>query len=68
VYGTHPLAGQYTSKKEFRQATFARLEKLFDGGVPLFTRIVLVNGDCAEVKLYSRETALSGPSFNNEYC
>lgn len=68
VLGTHPLAGQYTSKREFRNATFARLSKLFDGGLPLFTRSVLVDGDQAAVELYSHATTRGGLPFNNEYC
>lgn len=68
VLGTHPLAGRYTSKQEFRNATFTRLAQLFDGGLPLFTRSVLVDGDRAAVELYSRVTTRGGLPFNNEYC
>jgi ketosteroid isomerase-like protein len=32
VMGTHPLAGQYTSKADFIAATFAKLGKVLPGG------------------------------------
>ncbi len=68
VLGTHPLAGLYTSKHDFQEATFARLGKLFDGSLKLFTRQVLVDGDQAAVELFARATAKSGVQFNNDYC
>ena len=68
VLGTQPLAGEYHSKQEFQQATFARLAPLFEGHLKLFTRDVLVNGDRAAVELYTDTTAKSGLPFRNEYC
>ncbi len=68
VLGTQPLAGNYQSKSAFQQATFARLSPLFDGGLKLFTRNVLVDGDTAIVELYSQATTKSGIQFNNDYC
>ena len=68
VLGTHPLAGEYKSKREFREATFAKLTPLFPNGLRLYTREVLVAGDRAAVELYANATAKSGLRFNNEYC
>jgi hypothetical protein len=68
VLGTHPLAGRYNSKREFQEATFAKLSKFFDVPLKLFTRDVLVNGDKAAVELFTRATSKSGTVFNNEYC
>jgi hypothetical protein len=68
VLGTHPLAGEYRSKSEFQQATFERLGKLFEGGVKLYLRSVLLDGDRAAVELYSDATSKAGIEFKNEYC
>ncbi len=68
VLGTHPLAGHYTSKHDFQQATFTRLGRLFDDTLKLVTRQVLVEGDQAVVELFARATAKSGVQFNNDYC
>ena len=68
VLGTHPLAGCYTSKQEFQEATFAWLGKLFDTSLKLCTRQVLVDGDQAAVELFMRATTKRGMQFNNDYC
>ena len=68
VLGTHPLAGHYASKRDFQQATFTRLGKLFAETLKLSTRQVLVAGDWAAVELCARATAKSGVQFNNDYC
>lgn len=68
VLGTHPLAGHYTSKQAFRDATFERLGKLFDTPLKLHTRSVLLDGDRAAVELYARTTTKSDVAFNNDYC
>lgn len=68
VLGTHPLAGHYPSKRDFQEATFVRLGKLFDGSLKLFTRQVLVDGDQAAVELCVRATTKHGLPFNNDYC
>ncbi len=68
VMGTHSLAGEYKSKKEFREATFARLGKLFPQGLRLYTRGVLILGNRAAVELYANATSKDGVLFDNEYC
>jgi uncharacterized protein len=68
VLGTQPLAANYLSKHDFQQATFDRLTPLFDGGLKLFTRQVLVDGDTAIVELYTQATTKNGIQFNNDYC
>lgn len=46
VMGTHPLAGRYTSLKDFSDATFARLSKIMkDPGIRLKVRNVIGGGD-----------------------
>jgi uncharacterized protein len=68
MFGTHPLAGLYTSKHAFQEATFTRLGKLFDSPLKLFTRKVLVDGDQAAAELFIRATTKQGVQFNNDYC
>jgi ketosteroid isomerase-like protein len=68
VMGTHPMAGEYKSKKEFREATLEKLGKLFPEGLRLYTRDVFVSGDRAAVELYANATSNDGVRFNNEYC
>lgn len=68
VLGTHPLAGEYTSKASFQRGTFDRLAPHFAGRLKLYTRSLLVDGDTAVVELFSRATTKGGIPFNNEYC
>ncbi len=68
VLGTHPLAGRYDSKQAFREATFARLGRLFAEPLKLSVRQVIVAGDSAAVELCARATAKSGVRFDNDYC
>ena len=68
VEGTHPLAGRYTSKQDFRAHTFDRLNKILPGGVKLRVEKVLTDGDWAAVELRSDATAKTGMRFDNRYC
>jgi uncharacterized protein len=68
VEGTHPLAGRYRSKADFRAHTFARLNKILPGGTQLHVQNVLTDGDCAVVELRSHAVALNGMRFDNRYC
>jgi len=68
VMGTHPLAGRYRSKAEFRAATFARLAKVLPAGAQLKVTGVLIAGDVAVVELVSGATARNGMRFDNHYC
>jgi hypothetical protein len=70
VLGTHPLAGHYDSKKAFREATFAKLNPLFDEPLKLYTRSLTLDFDQNRVaaELYSKVTSKKGVPFNNEYC
>jgi len=66
--GTHPLAGHYRSKSEFRAHTFDKLNKVLPQGTQLNVEHALVSGDCAVVELRSLATARNGPGFDNRYC
>jgi ketosteroid isomerase-like protein len=68
VNGTHPLAGHYRSKKEFREHTFAKLSKVLPDGVQLHVQNTLISGDWAVVELRSLATAKNGLRFDNYYC
>lgn len=68
VMGTHPLAGHYTSKGAFLNATFNRLGEVKQDKVALKTTHVLVDGDTAAVELSTQSTARNGKPFNNQYC
>jgi len=68
VMGTHPLAGKYRSKADFRAATFARLNRVLREGVLLRVTHILVQGEWAVVELEALSTALNGEPFANRYC
>ena len=68
VTGTHPLAGEYHSKADFRAATFARLNTVLREGVLLRLTHVIVQGEWAVVELEALSTALNGEPFANRYC
>src|ERR1700722_9616429 len=53
VEGTHPLAGHYRSKRDFRAHTFEKLSKVLPQGTQLRVEHALVSGDCAVVELQS---------------
>jgi len=68
VEGTHPLAGHYRNKVEFRAHTFDKLNKILPHGTQLSVKHALVSGDCAVVELRSLATARNGLRFDNRYC
>jgi len=68
VMGTHPLAGHYLSKKDFREGTFARLGRVLTGGAQLHVEHLLIKGTEAIVELHSLATAKNGMRFDNRYC
>ena len=68
VMGTHPLAGTYTSKNEFVEHTFQRLNKILKEGVILKVKNIIIEGKTAVVELESLSTAINGTPFNNTYC
>jgi ketosteroid isomerase-like protein len=68
VMGTHPLAGQYSSKKAFIAGTFAKLGQVLPQGAQLHVENVIVQDDQAVVELHSLATAKNGMRFDNRYC
>lgn len=67
IMGTHPLAGRYSSKAEFREKT-SRLDRILVGGIVLKVEHTIVSGDEAAVEMVSLSTARNGKPFNNTYC
>jgi ketosteroid isomerase-like protein len=68
VEGTHPLAGHYRSKGDFRTDTFEKLNKVLREGTQLHVEHVLVSADWAVVELHSLAIATNGLRFDNRYC
>ncbi len=68
VEGTHPLAGHYRSKADFRAHTVEKLSKVLPQGTQLRVEHALVSGDWAVVELHSLATAKNGLRFDNRYC
>ena len=68
VEGTHPLAGHYRNKSDFRAHTFERLNKVLPSGTQLHVERTLVSADWAVVELRSLATARNGLKFDNRYC
>jgi uncharacterized protein len=68
VMGTHPLAGNYRSKKAFIAGTFAKLGHVLPRGAQLQMEHLLVKDDEAVVELHSLATAKNGMRFDNRYC
>ena len=68
VEGTHPLAGHYRSKSEFRAHTFEKLREVLPKGAQLRVEHTLVSADTAVVEMHSLATARNGLRFDNRYC
>jgi ketosteroid isomerase-like protein len=70
VMGTHPLAGDYKSLRDFFDHTFARIGPLLREGIRLVVRDVLVDTQRASavVELIATTTQNNGKPFNNTYC
>jgi ketosteroid isomerase-like protein len=68
VMGTHPLAGHYRTKAEFKAGTFAKLGKVLPGGAQLQVTSLIVSEDRAVVELVSEAVAKDGMRFDNHYC
>jgi ketosteroid isomerase-like protein len=68
VMGTHPLAGQYLSKKAFIAGTFAKVGQVLPNGAQLRTEHLIAKDDQAVVELHSFATAKNGMHFDNRYC
>lgn len=68
VQGTHPIAGHFTSKKDFLAATFDRLTALMRDGTQLEVRHLVVDGPTVVAELRAMSTTLDGASYDNTLC
>ncbi|KAK9831822.1 hypothetical protein WJX74_010793 [Apatococcus lobatus] len=69
VKGTHPLAGHYTSLKDFRHNTFDRIHRAVQGGnVRVNVKNIVIAGNWVTAELLSDAIALKGWRFANAYC
>ena len=68
VIGTHPLAGEYLSKADFINCTFAKLSRVLPQGAQLHVEHLIVKDDQVVVELRSLATAKNGMRFDNRYC
>ena len=68
VIGTHPLAGRYTSKKDFVKSTFERLNRVLKESIRLRVTDMHLCGEVAVVELEALSQALNGKPFHNRYC
>lgn len=68
VLGTHPLAGVYHSKADFRKATITRLNNLMQDGLALHLEYIWLDGQTAAVELSTQSVTKTGKPFNNQYC
>jgi ketosteroid isomerase-like protein len=68
VEGTHPLAGTFTSKTHFVQATFGRLGRLMRDDVHLALLNLFIDGDTTIAELQAGSTTLDGAPYDNRLC
>ena len=68
VMGTHPLAGDYRSKEEFRRATYERLDGVLAGPIECHVTRVLADGGVGVVEWRGHATSVNGDPFDNVYC
>lgn len=68
IMGTHPLAGEYTSKKAFFDASFAVLGPLMRDGLGLKLLNLHITDDYTIAELQATATTTEGVPFDNRYC
>lgn len=68
VEGTHPIAGRFTSKKAFNEATFDRIGPLLREGPQLELQHLFLDGATAIAELRARSTTLDGAPYDNTLC
>ena len=68
VAGTHPIAGRYTSKRAFTEATFDRLAPLMRDAIRLELRNLVVDGATVVVEMQAMSTTLDGSPYDYILC
>ncbi|MHC1559249.1 nuclear transport factor 2 family protein [Actinomycetospora sp. C-140] len=68
VMGTHPIAGHYTNKKAFTDATFARLARLMRDPIRLELRHLHLDGPTVVVEIQAMSHTLEGAPYDYILC
>lgn len=68
VEGTHPLAGNYHSLEEFKNATFDRLDLVLKHPEKFHIEEMIVEGDKAAIILESNSVTNLGNPYHNRSC
>jgi ketosteroid isomerase-like protein len=68
IRGTNPLSGEYHSKQEFLEATYARLAGVLKEPVKPHVRRLVVEDDLAVVEWRGRATSTADKPYDNDYC
>ena len=68
VEGTHPLAGRFTSRTAYLDATFSRLTPLMREGTHLEVQHLFLDGTTAIAELRTRSTTLDGALYDDTLC
>jgi uncharacterized protein len=68
IRGTNPLSGEYRSKSEFLEATYARLAAVLKEPVKPRLRRIVVENDVAVVEWRGRATSTADQPYDNDYC
>jgi len=69
IMGTHPVAGEYTSKEQFTTASVRRLGRLLQPGVRMrVDRFYEVSDDVVVAEMVDTATAVDGQPFDTRYC
>jgi ketosteroid isomerase-like protein len=68
VVGSHPLAGTFTSKKEFIEKRFEKLKGRLQQPPTCSVTRITVEDDVAVVEFQGGATTVTGRPYNNWYC
>jgi ketosteroid isomerase-like protein len=68
VMGTHPLAGTFTSKQEYLDATFSQLGPLMRAGTHIKLSDLYVDGNTVIAELMTHSVTLEGAAFEDGLC
>lgn len=68
VMGNHPIAGHYTSKKAFMDATFDRLARLMRDPIRLELRHLHLDGATVTVEMQAMSHTLEGVAYDYILC
>lgn len=68
VMGTHPLAGTFTTKQDYLDATFSQLGPLMRAGTHIRLIDLYIDGDTVIAELMTHSVTLEGAAFEDGLC